>query len=300
MFFDVFPYLHGVVMITVKGSVHKFYLLHSIVQKKLQFLLYGCNISEPYTLLNGGQAIAAAKRTATAGFVINDSVLKGGKVIVKKGHTAHVSRLAEGRKSGSQTQTRNLPKGFPVPATEINLHDPPEGDFPLPYHDTGKLWICFHSFVRIKGDLRTSQPQVCSGQNLGQLHKQLPNQLPVPDIAGEPDGIRLFCIDIRQYVLHVLIDGILRQFHVLRRLFSGRSPQTVYGRIGMYIFCIDCHKQKFHRPKRSSSFCQHSSGISEIQRTFSIPSRRDRLRPPPHKSPRYSRFFPCKQHRPSQ
>ena len=70
MFLNILPYCHCMGMATVKSPVYKFYLFYLMIQEKLQFLFYDINVTQPYALIHGGQAVAAAKRAAPAGLVI--------------------------------------------------------------------------------------------------------------------------------------------------------------------------------------------------------------------------------------
>ena len=40
MFVNILPDLHGMFVVTVKGTVNKLHLFHVLVQKKLQFSFY--------------------------------------------------------------------------------------------------------------------------------------------------------------------------------------------------------------------------------------------------------------------
>ena len=63
---QIFPDLHCMFFIAVKGTIYEFYLCHLLIEEKLQLPLHNGKIPQPDLLINGGQAVAAAKRAATA------------------------------------------------------------------------------------------------------------------------------------------------------------------------------------------------------------------------------------------
>ena len=71
----------GVGMAAVEGAVYEFYLPDPVVQEKLQLLLYQAHVPYPHRLVDGGEAVAAPERTASAGLVVQDPVLEGGQSI---------------------------------------------------------------------------------------------------------------------------------------------------------------------------------------------------------------------------
>ena len=78
------PQLQRPRMAAVEGAVHKFYLFYAFVQKILKFLLYKVKTAVPHPFIDGRQAVAARKWTATACLVINDAVLKLLQIPVNK------------------------------------------------------------------------------------------------------------------------------------------------------------------------------------------------------------------------
>ena len=50
---NIFPNLHGMLMITVKGTIDKLDLLHIMIQKMFQFLLHQGKASKTHPLING-------------------------------------------------------------------------------------------------------------------------------------------------------------------------------------------------------------------------------------------------------
>ena len=78
------PDLHGMVMLAVESTIHKFDLRNFIINKKLQFLFYKLNITEPKLLIYGRKAIAAGKGASPAALIINNAVFKLCKIAVYK------------------------------------------------------------------------------------------------------------------------------------------------------------------------------------------------------------------------
>ena len=76
--------------VTVKGSVNKFDLGYLMVQEKLQFLPYHRKASQPNRFIDGGQTVAAAIGTASAGFVINDPVGEWLQVMIQKRQSVQI------------------------------------------------------------------------------------------------------------------------------------------------------------------------------------------------------------------
>ena len=82
MFLNVRPDLHCMRMITVECPVHKFYLRHFPVNKKLQFLFHKLRIPEAKLLFHRGKTVTAGKRTATSRLIINDTVFKIARLVI--------------------------------------------------------------------------------------------------------------------------------------------------------------------------------------------------------------------------
>ena len=72
------------VMLAVEGTIHKFDLRNFIINKKLQFLFYKLNITEPKLLIYGRKAVTAGKGASPAALIINNAVFKLRKVAVCK------------------------------------------------------------------------------------------------------------------------------------------------------------------------------------------------------------------------
>ena len=79
---QIFPDLHGMFFITVKGTVYEFYLCHLLIKEKLQFTLHNGKIPQPDLLIDGRQAVAAAERTAAARLIIQDLVFKLFQIVI--------------------------------------------------------------------------------------------------------------------------------------------------------------------------------------------------------------------------
>ena len=76
--------------ITVKSPVYKLYLGNLVVNKKLELFFHHGEIPEPQTFINGGKTVAAGKRTAAAGFIIYDLMLKVFHMVIYKRDLAKV------------------------------------------------------------------------------------------------------------------------------------------------------------------------------------------------------------------
>ena len=84
MLCNIPPDCHGVIMFAVKGTVYKFDLWNLIVNKKLQFVFYKFDITEPKLLVYGRKTVAAGKRAPSAALIIDDTVFKLCKIAVCK------------------------------------------------------------------------------------------------------------------------------------------------------------------------------------------------------------------------
>ena len=89
MVFDILPDCHCVSMATIKGTVYKFYLRHSMIQEKLQFFPHQGKGTETQAFLYGRQAIAAGKGAAAAGLVVDDTVFKCFQAGIAEGKIVH-------------------------------------------------------------------------------------------------------------------------------------------------------------------------------------------------------------------
>ena len=118
-----------------------------------------------------------------------------------------------------------------------------EGHLSLTHHNPGEKRHFPQDFFRIVGYFRSAQPNRHIRQDLGKFPGDILNHFPVPDIAGKRDAVRLSAINVRQYLLEGLVDGVFGQLHMLlkRRLLPDAvGAQAVNGRVGMDIFCIHC------------------------------------------------------------
>ena len=74
------------VMLAVEGTIHKFDLRNFIINKKLQFLFYKLNITEPKLLIYGRKAVASGLVASPAALLINNAVFKLFKFAIYKWH----------------------------------------------------------------------------------------------------------------------------------------------------------------------------------------------------------------------
>ena len=95
MFLNIFPDSHGMLMLTVKSTIYKFYLRHFSINKKLQFFVYKRQTAKPQLFVHGGQTVTAVKRTSTAGFIINDPVFKVLQIRITKRKFIHRKQIAQ-------------------------------------------------------------------------------------------------------------------------------------------------------------------------------------------------------------
>ena len=178
MTLDKPPYGHGMFFIAVKGPVHKFYLRHSGLQEISQLIKDQFQASEPYALINRGQAVAARKGAAPAALVINDAVLQILYIhmLIWKWYPAHIHGPAY---TGICQRTIGEAKGKPGYIFQTGLSVRQDFSTVCPFFTqlihiiSGQLCKCFLSlslhdacclrqlpkhFSCIKGHLRSSQP----------------------------------------------------------------------------------------------------------------------------------------------
>ena len=73
---NMLPDCHGMTLFRIKRTVHKLNLRHLLFQEKVQFRKHQLQIPETNRLINGGETVAAGKRTSAAAFIINNAVFK--------------------------------------------------------------------------------------------------------------------------------------------------------------------------------------------------------------------------------
>ena len=95
MFLYVLPDSHGMLMLTVKGTIYKFHLRYFCINKKLQFLVYQRQTTKTQFFVHGRQTVTTGKRTSTAGFIINDPVFKLFQIRVAKRKFIHRKQTAQ-------------------------------------------------------------------------------------------------------------------------------------------------------------------------------------------------------------
>ena len=75
--------------LTVKCTVYKLHLRNLVFQKEIQLLLHQFQTAKPHRFVNGGQTIAAGKRTAAAALIIHDPIFKAGHIRIVKWDLVH-------------------------------------------------------------------------------------------------------------------------------------------------------------------------------------------------------------------
>ena len=73
-------------VIYIKRPVHKFDLGHLLIQKELQLRKHLLQTPKSQTLNYRRKTVAAGKRTAPAGFIINDPMGKQFHILIYKGN----------------------------------------------------------------------------------------------------------------------------------------------------------------------------------------------------------------------
>ena len=75
---DIVPDGIRVFVAAVEGAVDELALPHLVIQEKLQFFFHGFEAAETYAAVDAREAVAAAVRTAAAGFIVEDAVVEQG------------------------------------------------------------------------------------------------------------------------------------------------------------------------------------------------------------------------------
>ena len=127
-------------------------------------------------------------------------------------------------------------RGF-IPALQC-LYKFRKNRFPLAGNNIIHEWMLLQKASAVIGNLRPSPEDNAVGPALFQHFTDFCNKVHIPDITGKAIIISLHPQKPADHYVHLVVNGYLTELDIfrLRGCF-----QSSYGKIGVYIFCIDTH-----------------------------------------------------------
>ena len=269
---NIIPYRNRMIMPAIKRPVHKLHLRDPMIQEKLKLTLHQLQVPESELLIHRRQTVTAGKRTAPAGLIIDNLMLKILHMMIHKRNPAQIHHRTPGilydpailtaernschlRQSIIHTGYRTIHTGYRI-VSFLRVIDPAEAGkslLALALHNSLHLRHAAQHIHRIIRHLRASEPDRHPRPELPHLPHQNFYIIQVPDITRKTQNIRTSPVNIHQNIIQLLINRILRNLH--HRIIR-ISPQTINSQIRMNILRIHRYQQNLH-----TKFLQISSNI---------------------------------------
>ena len=219
VFRDETPDRLRTIVVAVECAVDKLHLRHLLIEKKLQFAEYERKASEAGCLVNGGQAVTAVEWASSGRFVIHDPVFEFvDPVLINEGERIHVDTdlfltlflilffvcSALDGNSGYVGKIRS------IGIIHIRADNACKRCVTFADDDSRDTWMISKKSLKIVGNFRPSEPDICFRKELRKLVEETFNDLYIPYICRKTDGSRMMIVDTCQNIIEMVIDRVFR------------------------------------------------------------------------------------------
>ena len=214
--FYILPDFHGVIFVTVKSSIHKFYLCSVVIKEKLQLFFDYIYIPEANSFIYGWKTITAWKRATSTCFIIDYFIFKILHVLVHKRNLRQIHGACVWNFNNFVALTINQPFYiFVRQLVIVVIQKFLKRLLPFLTHNVIYCRI-FHKHISwIVRNLRSAHYYNGFGSYHFQVINNFLGKCNVPYITGKAHHICLLRIYVRQYFLRILVYCVFFYFNLV-------------------------------------------------------------------------------------